>query len=86
MQSLIEAIHLLSFILTLLILADIVVSFFLNPFHPIRQTLDSIVSPMLQPIQRLLPQVGMFDFSPVILLVIIQVIENILVQLLVGIA
>jgi YggT family protein len=83
-QSLIEAIRVLSFVLTLVILADIVVSFFLEPFHPIRQTLDSIVSPMLTPIRRMLPQVGMFDFSPVILLLIIQLIENVIIQILRG--
>ena len=84
MGSLIDAIQLLSFILTLIILADIVVSYFVDPLHPIRQTLDSLVSPMLTPIRNVMPQSGMFDFSPLILLIIIRLIENILIRILLG--
>lgn len=86
MASLISAIELLSFILTLIVLADIVVSYFVDPFHPIRQTLDSIVSPVLTPIRNLMPQTGMFDFSPLILLIIIRLVENILIRILLGFA
>jgi YggT family protein len=71
-------------ILTLVILVDVILSFFLNPFHPLRQTLDSIVEPMLAPIRQIMPQTGMLDFSPLILLILIQLIESILVQILVN--
>ena len=71
-------------ILTLVILVDVILSFFLNPFHPLRQTLDSIVEPMLAPIRQIMPQTGMLDFSPLILLILIQLIESILVQILVS--
>lgn len=71
-------------ILTLIILIDVILSFFLNPFHPLRQTLDSIVEPMLAPIRRIMPQTGMLDFSPLILLILIQLIESVLVQILVS--
>ncbi|MCH7589131.1 MAG: YggT family protein [Chloroflexi bacterium] len=86
MGSLINAIEILSFILTLIVLADIVVSYFVDPSHPIRQTLDSIVSPVLTPIRNLMPQTGMFDFSPLILLIIIRLVENILIRILRGFA
>jgi len=82
--SLINAIELISFVLTLIVLADIVVSYFVDPFHPIRQRLDSIVSPALTPIRNVMPQTGMFDFSPLILLIIIRLIENILIRILLG--
>lgn len=62
-------------ILNLIILIDIVVSFFLSPYHPIRAALDRIVNPLLEPIRRLLPQTGMFDFSPIVLVLILQLIE-----------
>lgn len=71
-------------ILTLIILIDVILSFFLNPFHPLRQTLDSIIEPMLAPIRRIMPQTGMLDFSPLILLILIQLIESVLVQILVS--
>jgi len=40
---LIAAIQVIYYGLTVVVFADILVSFFLNPFHPIRQALDSIV-------------------------------------------
>ena len=62
-------------LLNLIILADIVVSFFLSPYHPVRNFLDKIVNPLLSPIRRIMPQTGMFDFSPLILIILLQVIE-----------
>ncbi|NIM94349.1 MAG: YggT family protein [Anaerolineales bacterium] len=79
MASLVDAINLIALLLTLIILADIIVSYFMDPFHPIRQTLDSIVNPMLAPIRRVMPQVGMFDLSPIVLLLIIQITKEILI-------
>ena len=83
MESLIDAIRILADIVTIIIFADIVVGYFVEPFHPIRQTLDSIVSPMLTPIRKIMPQTGMLDFSPFILLIIIRVlIEPVLIGIL----
>jgi len=62
-------------LLNLIILVDIVVSFFLSPYHPARNFLDKIVNPLLSPIRRIMPQTGMFDFSPLILIILLQVIE-----------
>jgi len=62
-------------LLNLIILVDIVVSFFLSPYHPVRNFLDKIVNPLLSPIRRIMPQTGMFDFSPLILIILLQVIE-----------
>ncbi len=69
-------------ILTILILADVLVSFVLDPFHPIRRNLDAIIHPLLAPIRRVLPPVGMFDFSPFVLLIVVQVVGALLIQLL----
>ncbi len=66
--------------LTLLILADVLVSFVLDPFHPVRRSLDSVVYPLLAPIRRLIPPVGMLDFSPFVLLILVQVVGGLLVR------
>lgn len=68
-------------ILNLVVLVDIVVSFFLSPYHVVRATLDRIVNPLLAPIRRILPQTGMLDFSPVVLILILQVLEYLLLML-----
>jgi YggT family protein len=67
-------------VLTILILADVLVSFFLNPFHPIRRSLDSLVAPLLNPIRSVVPPMGMFDFSPLILLILVQVLGEVLLR------
>ncbi len=83
MGFLIDVIILLSRGLTLIIFADIIVSYFLSPYHPVRKALDSIVQPMLAPIRRVMPPTGMFDFSPFVLLIVIQLVERILINLLI---
>ena len=86
MEFLIPAIQVVTFIITIAVFADIIVSFFLSPFHPIRRFLDSFVEPMLRPIRGILPSVRGFDFSPLILLLAIQLAEDLLIALLRGIA
>ncbi len=79
---LIQAIQMLSLILISIVLVDVVLSFFMDPMHPLRRTLDRIVEPMLIPIRRLIPPLGGMDFSPVVLVVVIQLVEAILIRLL----
>jgi len=70
-------------LITLIVVIDVVLSYFISPFHPVRQHLDRIVEPMLAPIRRLLPQTGMVDFSPLVLIILLQII-NVLLQNLIG--
>jgi len=84
--GLIKAIQLASNLATLILLADIIVHYFLDPFHPVRAALDSIVNPFLNPIRKILPSSGMADFSPIVLWLLIQVVERILVQILLPLA
>ncbi|MDX1601120.1 MAG: YggT family protein [Anaerolineales bacterium] len=79
---LINIIQISATILTIIIIVDVVLSFFMAPYHPLRQTLDSLIEPMLAPVRQILPRTGMLDFSPLVLLILIQVLESVLVQLL----
>lgn len=85
MGSLITAVHLAAWILSVLLIADILVSYFLDPFHPIRRSLDSIIQPLLGPIRRVLPNVGMLDLSPIVLLILIRIVEELLVSILISV-
>ena len=80
--TLIQLINSIQFILVLIVLASTILSYFMDPYHPVRSFLDRIVQPMLNPIRRVVPLVGMLDFSPLILIILIQVIGNILIRLL----
>jgi YggT family protein len=82
--TIVNAIQFLSLALSLVVLADIVVSYFLDIYHPVRRTLDTIVQPMLSPIRRVIPPIGMLDFSPLILILLIQLIEELLVRTLLS--
>jgi YggT family protein len=57
--------------LNLLVLARVIVSW-VDPTgrNDISRTLIAVTEPLLAPIRRLLPQTGMVDFSPLILLLI----------------
>jgi YggT family protein len=78
---LITLIRYISNILTLVVFVNIILGYFMDPFHPVRRTLDSIVRPMLEPIRRMMPRTGMVDFSPLVLIILIQVVEFILISI-----
>jgi YggT family protein len=73
-----QIIRLLFSLLNLIILVDIIISYFLSPYHPFREFLDRIVNPLLSPIRKLMPRTGMIDFSPIVLIILLQVLEYIL--------
>jgi len=82
MTVVVSLIHWLIQLITVLVVIDVVLSYFMSPFHPVRQFLDRIVEPMLAPIRRILPQTGMIDFSPLVLIILLQVIDAIVKNIL----
>jgi YggT family protein len=64
----------------LLILARVLLSFFPNvdSSNPLIRVVYDVTEPVLRPIRNLLPQTGMFDFSPVIVILILQVLTSFL--------
>jgi YggT family protein len=83
---LITIISALQQILILLVILSVILSYFMDPFHPIRRGLDRIVEPMLNPIRRVVPLLGMLDFSPLVLIILIQIVGGLLIRLLVTLA
>ena len=75
-------INFISNLFIFLIIADLVLSFFMSPFHPIRATLDRIVNPFLAPIRRIVPLIGMLDLSPLILIILVEILARALVSFL----
>jgi YggT family protein len=82
--GLIVVIRVLAQIFSLLIIADAALSFVLSPYHPIREAMGRILNPLYAPIRRLLPPAGGFDFSPIVVLLLVQVLEYILLGLFAG--
>jgi YggT family protein len=83
---LIYFINLLAQVITLLVIVKVILSYFMSPYHPIRETIDRIVNPLLDPIRRVMPPTGMIDFSPLVLLVLMQILRSVLISVLVGLA
>ncbi len=81
MAELARLINILGSALILLVFVSALLSFFLSPYHPVREALDRIVDPMLNPIRRVVPTLGGLDFSPLILIILIQFITRVLVSL-----
>jgi YggT family protein len=81
-DTFITLINVLQQILVLLVIVSVILSYFMDPYHPVRRGVDRIVEPLLIPIRRIVPLVGMLDFSPLVLIILIQVISGLLVRFL----
>ena len=76
-----QIISILSQLITLLVIVYIVLGYFMSPYHPVRLALGSVVEPLLAPIRRLMPQTGMLDFSPMVLIILVQIVARLLIGL-----
>ena len=76
----------LSQLLVLLVIVSVILSYFMDPYHPVRRSIDSVVEPMLAPIRRFVPLLGMLDFSPIILIILIQVLSNLIIRFLITVS
>ena len=64
------------------ILGRVIISWInLSPDNPIVVILYGITEPILAPIRRVLPQMGMLDLSPMVALIIMMVIQRVLLSL-----
>lgn len=82
MSILVSAILLIRNTLELLVIVSVILSYFIDRYHPVRRWVDAIVDPMLNPIRRVVPLIGMLDISPIILIVLIRIISNLIIKLL----
>lgn len=64
--------------LIMIVIINALLSFFLQPYHALRQALDRIVEPMLSPIRRIIPPAGVFDFSPLVLIILLRLLGNLI--------
>jgi YggT family protein len=68
-------------VIVIVVIIDIFLSYFLSPYHSIRLFLDKIVNPMLNPIRRIVHPIQGIDFSPFILILLLQIISVLIVSL-----
>jgi len=82
----IQFINVVAQLITILVVVQVFTSYFMDPYHPVRQSLDRLLEPLLFPIRRILPQTGVLDFSPLVLIVLIQIVARILVGILASLS
>lgn len=72
-------------ILSLAILARVLLSWVrVNPFNPIVSLLDQITEPILSPLRRVIPAIGMIDITPIVALFLLRFLQQILLSFIAG--
>ncbi|MBW6466249.1 MAG: YggT family protein [Brevefilum sp.] len=69
-------------VFTLTLIVYTLLRFFLDPYHPILNALGQVFEPLLAPIRARIPSMGGLDFSPLILIIGLQILGMILSGLL----
>lgn len=78
-----QIINLLFTALWLLILVRIILSWTgMSPYSGFYQVIYNLTEPLLAPFRRLLPSMGGLDFSPIILLLVVDLARRLLLSLL----
>jgi len=85
MQAFLDLVATVCGLLTYAVIIRAVMSWFQpNPSNPIVRLLIRITDPILLPIQRILPNFGGLDISPIVALIILQAIPALVFKLLAG--
>ena len=85
MVQLAMAVQVVGNVFTWVVIASVLLSYFLDPYHPIRQALDRIVDPFLAPIRRMMPtSMGGLDFSPMVLILLVWFLSRLIIWLLLS--
>ena len=66
----------------LVIVVDVVLSYFVDPYRPVRWQLDRLLAPLLRPIRRVMPNTGGIDFSPMALMIGLLILNSLIQSLL----
>lgn len=83
MGIIIQIVNYIFWVLSILVVAEVILSYFMSPYHPVRSFIGKIVGPMLNPIRRIVPPIANLDFSPLILLLLLQLAERLIVSILI---
>lgn len=68
-------------VMTFAILARAILSWFpMKPGNPLVSILVTVTEPILMPLRRIIPRIGMIDISPMVAIIVLQVIYTVLVS------
>ncbi len=79
MTFLFNFLQLLCEVLTMAILVRVILSWFsLGPSNMLANILYRVTEPVLAPLRRIIPRMGMLDFTPLVAIILLQVIASLL--------
>jgi YggT family protein len=79
MEFLFSLIRYLCEVFTLVIIARVILSWFSpSPTNRLAIILYQVTEPFLAPLRRIIPRVGMFDFTPLVAIVLLRLIVSLL--------
>ena len=80
-----KAVDILFTLFELAILARVLLSWFrVNPYHPAVAFLYQITEPILRPLRNVIPPLGMIDISPIVALILMDIIRQIIRAIILG--
>ncbi|MCI0475279.1 MAG: YggT family protein [Anaerolineales bacterium] len=82
----IQIIDLVFTLLTFAIIANAIMSWLpMDRYNnPVARVLDQITAPILEPLRRVIPPIGMMDVTPIVALIVLQVLQTLIHNLLIG--
>lgn len=77
----INFVNILFQVLIFAILIDALMSWFpIAPNSPVVRLLDDITEPILAPLRKVVPRLGMLDITPIVAMVILEILQNVIVS------
>lgn len=78
MVTLIRVVSFLFDLWSFAILARVFLSWMnISPYHPVVRALDRVTEPILAPLRRVVPPIGMVDITPIVALLLVQLLERV---------
>jgi YggT family protein len=81
---LLNFVNILVQVLVIAIIARALLSWFnLRPDNPLVRALYDVTEPILSPLRRIIPRVGMLDISPIVAILLLQALQQVLTSVIV---
>ena len=83
MNPIIQVVDIVFEVLVWLVIARCILSFVRhNPYQPVFRFIYDVTEPIMAPFRRLIPPAGGLDFSPIVVLLVLSLVQRIVVRLL----
>lgn len=83
MNPIIQVVDIVFEVLVWLVIARCILSFVRhNPYQPVIRFVYDVTEPIMAPFRRLIPAAGGLDFSPIVVLLVLSLVQRIVVRLL----